>query len=201
MTVNGADDGRAPRPRVTAAFFDDLYEREEDPWGFASRAYEREKYDHTLSLIGSRRFERALEIGCSIGVFTERLAPLCDELVAIDVSERALERARRRLRDQAHVTFTAMTFPEEMAPGPWDLVACCEVLYYLDPPAFALALDRLRDAVASGATLLAVHWRAPTETYPLRGDEVHDALVAELGRWHVLDDRREPYRLDGFEGP
>jgi hypothetical protein len=97
------------------------------------------------------------------------------------------------------VSLVRATFPEEMPAGPWDLVVCSEILYYLDPVAFELALDRLRTALQGGATVLAVHWRAPTRSYPLRGDEVHDWLVAELGAWHAQDDRRPQYRLDRFE--
>jgi len=186
--------------RVEPRFFDDLYAGSEDPWAFATSAYEREKYGHTLAALGGRRFGRALEIGCSIGVFTEQLAAISTELLAIDVSALALARARRRLGSRPGVSFARMTFPEAMPDGPWRLIVCSEVLYYLDPPAFALALERLKIGLADGATVLAVHWRGPTETYPLRGDEVHDRLVSELGPWHVLDDARPQYRLDRFEG-
>jgi SAM-dependent methyltransferase len=188
------------RARVEQQFFDDLYSRAEDPWRFATSDYEREKYAHTLTALGGRRFEKALEVGCSIGVFTGQLATVCAEVLAIDVSPIALQRARRHLRGQPGVSLTRVTFPEEMPEAPWDLVVCSEVLYYLDVAAFELALGRLRTVLEDGATVLAVHWRAPTRSYPLRGDEVHEWLVAELGAWHVLDDGRPQYRLDRFEG-
>ncbi len=123
---------------------------------------------------------------------------MCGELLGIDVSERALYRARARLRGVAGVTLARATFPEQMPSGRWDLIVCSEVLYYLDPPAFVLALERLRAGLADGATVLAVHWRGATETYPLRGDEVHDRLAEQFAAWHVLDDRRPKYRLDLF---
>jgi SAM-dependent methyltransferase len=188
------------RARVEVQFFEELYARVEDPWRFATSDYEREKYAHTLTALGGRRFEKALEVGCSIGVFTEQLATVCTEVLAIDVSSRALQRARRRLSGRPGVSLARVVFPEEMPDGPWGLVVCSEVLYYLDAAAFELALERLRMALEDGATVLAVHWRAPTRSYPLRGDEVHDWLVAELGAWHILDDRRPHYRLDRFEG-
>lgn len=188
------------RSRIGREFFDELYAGSEDPWGFAESAYERDKYAHTLAVLGGQCFQRGLEIGCSIGVFTQQLADVCGELVGLDVTERALARARRRLRGHPGVTLARMTFPEEMPEGRWDLVVCSEVLYYLDDDAFALAVERLRTALEDGATVLAVHWRPATSTYPLRGDEVHDRLVAELADWHVLDDRRPRYRLDLFEG-
>jgi SAM-dependent methyltransferase len=189
-----------PRPRIGREFFEDLYAGSEDPWEFATSDYERDKYADTLAALGSARFARGLEVGSSIGVFTEQLADRCDELVAIDVSERALALARKRLSGHGNVTLAAATFPEEMPPGPWDLVVCSEVLYYFDDAAFARAVERRRAALEDEATVLAVHWRPPTTTYPLRGDEVHDRLMAELGPWHAFDGRRPRFRLDRFEG-
>ena len=188
------------RPRVAPSFFEDLYARSADPWSFASSQYERRKYEHTLRALGAGPFERALEVGCSIGVFTEMLAGVTGDLVAIDVSERALARARRRLRGERGVRFARASFPEEMPAERFDLVVCSEVLYYLDRDAFDLAVDRLRACLSAGCTVLAVHWRGATGTYPLLGDEVHDRLLAALGEWHMLDDRRTEYRLDRFEG-
>jgi len=203
MTSTAAADDWQPshdRPRIQAAFFEDLYERSEDPWSFATSDYERRKYAHTLSTVGAPWCERTLEIGCSIGVFTELLAGKTGELVAIDVSERALARARRRLHGRRGVRLVRASFPEEMPTGRWDLIVCSEILYYLDTDTFALAVNRLRECLEAGSTVLAVHWRAATRSYPLLGDEVHDRLAAVLGGWHALDDRRAQYRLDRFEG-
>ena len=189
----------APRPRIGRRFFEDLYARSDDPWDFATSDYEREKYADTLAALGAERFARGLEVGCSIGVFTDQLAGVCDELVAIDVSELALERARARVAGRRGVSLVHMTFPEEMPEGRFDLVVCSEVLYYLDDAAFTHAIERLRAMLESGATVLAVHWRPATSSYPLGGDEVHDRLRAELGEWHAFDGRRPRYRLDRFE--
>jgi predicted TPR repeat methyltransferase len=191
-------DGR--RPRLGRRFFDDLYANSVDPWGFADSDYERDKYDHSLQALGDSRFERGLEVGCSIGVFSQRLATVCDHLTAIDVSPLAVARADRRLADQPGVTLAAMTFPEQMPDGPWDLLVCAEVLYYLDAAGLDLALERLRAALADDAVVLAVHWRPATTRYPFTGDEIHDRLTAELEPWHALDDRRPRYRLDLFRG-
>lgn len=188
-----------PRRRVGRRFFERLYRDADDPWAFATSEYEREKYAHSLSVLDGRRFDRTLEIGCSIGVFTAQLATISAEVIAIDVSSRALERARQRLRGQPGVSVARMAFPEAMPGGLWGLVVCSEVLYYLDHIAFEAALERLRIALENGATVLAVHWRGPTKTYPLCGDEVHDRLLSEFGAWHSLDDRRPQYRLDRFD--
>ena len=177
------------RPRLGAEFFDDLYAHDPDPWGFETSDYERAKYDATLAALDGRHYARGLEIGCSIGVLTERLSPHVDDLLAVDVSAAALDRARARL---PRVRFERREIPEEFPDGRFDLIVCSEVLYYLDPPAFEATLDRLH------GTVLPVHWRHPTRRYPLRGDEVHERLAARFGP--PAYSRATPdYRLDRFD--
>jgi predicted TPR repeat methyltransferase len=80
------------KERLGREYFEELYAESDDPWNFEASEYERKKYGRTLEVLGERRFERALEAGASIGVFTEMLAGRCDELLAVDVSERACSR-------------------------------------------------------------------------------------------------------------
>ena len=102
-------------------------------------------------------------------MLTERLAPHVDDLLAIDVSGRRSPRAGR----VPHVR--SARDPRGLPGRRFDLIVCSEVLYYLDDAAFERTLDRLH------GTLLAVHWRHPTRTYPFPGDEVHDRLEARFG--------------------
>ena len=177
------------RPRLGAAFFDDLYARDADPWDFETSRYEAAKYEQTIAALEGRRFATGLEVGCSIGVLTERLAEQCDDLLAIDVAESALLRACERV---PQVRFERREIPEQYPPGSFALTVCSEVLYYLDAPALDATLDRITGA------LLAVHWRHPTERYPFTGDEVHDRLAQRFGapaysRWTT------DYALDRFD--
>lgn len=197
---------RAPERarRLDAAYFDELYLRERDPWGFESSAYERRKYRHTLAAIGApgRHVGRALEVGCSIGVFTELLAGRCGELLAVDASIHAVERARERVRGRRNVRVERRELPEELPSGPWDLIVCSEVLYYWDAELLREALPALVAELAGGGSLLAVHWRPATRTYPLLGDEVHDLLARELDDLeHARSATRARYRLDRWDRP
>jgi SAM-dependent methyltransferase len=185
--------------RVGADRFERLYAANSDPWDYRTSVYEREKYAATLAALGDRSFARALEVGCANGVFTRRLAARCEQVVAIDYSPRALALAAEQLSGIDNVRLAHAAFPEQVQEGEWDLVVCSEVLYYLDLPALALAVRWLRRALSSGASVLAVSWRGPGETEPLRGDWVHDLLSSDLARWHVLDGRRAGYRLDRFD--
>ncbi len=186
--------------RADAESFERLYAANPDPWGYDTSEYERGKYTATLAALDGRRFPRALEVGCSIGAFTELLAVRCEALTALDFSTRAVALARARLREHTHVSVLEASFPEQSPAGEWDLVVCSEVLYYLDPPTLAQATEWLRERLLEGATVLAVDWRGPTTTEPHDGDEVHELLRARLAGWHALEGRQPGYRLDRFDG-
>jgi SAM-dependent methyltransferase len=188
------------RPRVRAESFERLYAEDLDPWDYDSSPYERGKYAATLAALDGRLYRRGLEIGCSIGSFTELLAAHCESLTAIDFSARAVELARRRLRGQERVTVTWASFPERTPRGPWDLVVCSEVLYYLDRETLELALGWLRARLLAGATVLTVDWRGPVHMEPHDGDEIHELLRRCLAGWHTLESRQPGYRLDRFDG-
>jgi predicted TPR repeat methyltransferase len=185
--------------RLGREYFEGLYAESKDPWNFEASEYEQNKYARTLAVLGERTFRRALEAGASIGVFTEMLADRCDELLAVDVSERAVAVARRRLSGRGHVKVERRTLPEEMPDGPFDLIVASEVLYYFPREEMLTVLRAFERELAPGGLLLAVHWRRKTETYPLQGDEVHDLIVVHT-RLHNTETIIEPdYRLDRFE--
>lgn len=187
--------------RLGREYFEGLYAESGDPWDFETSEYERNKYERTLEVLGERQFERALEAGASIGVFTEMLADRCDELLAVDVSERAVAAARERLSGRRRVRVERRTLPEEMPEGPFDLIVASEVLYYFTREDLIAALETFERELARGGSLLAVHWRRETRTYPLQGDEVHELLMRNT-RLQINKTIVEPdYRLDLLEDP
>ena len=184
------------RRRLTGEDFEELYASNPDPWGFETRGYEQAKYAATTDALQGHRFKSALEVGCSIGVLTARLAEYCDTLLAVDAAQTAVESARARLAGSANVVVERRELPEDFPQGPFELIVCSEVLYYLDPPAF----DAMLDAIARELTgsLLAVHWRHGTATYPLLGDEVHERLEGRFGS-AAYSQLTPDYALDRFD--
>lgn len=185
--------------RLGPEYFEELYARNRDPWGFETSEYERGKYGRTLEALGGRRFRRALEAGASIGVFTEMLADRCDELMAVDVSEKAVAVARERLAGREHVRVERRSLPEEMPDGPFDLIVASEVLYYFPREEMLATLREFEGELAPGGILLAVHWRRETKTYPLQGDEVHELLIENTRLANTSTILEPDYRLDLFE--
>lgn len=187
-------------PRVGAERFESLYASSPDPWGYCTSSYEHEKYADTLAALPLRPLGSALEVGCSIGVFTRQLAMRCERVLGIDFSPRALALARARVSGLTNVQLRQASFPEQVPEGQWDVVVCSEVLYYLDQEGLCQATNWLSEQLQRGTCVVAVSWRGAGADEPFRGDDVHDLLAGSLARWHTVDARRVGYRLDRFDG-
>ena len=180
------------------AYFDGLYDRDADPWGFQTSGYERDKYRDTVQALEGRRFARGVEVGCSIGELTAELAPLCDQLLGVDIAEAPLKTAAARNRATPHVSFAQMSLPNERPQGRFDLIVLSEVLYY-----FARAdLERVAawtcEALEQDGVVLAVHWLGETPDYPQSGDQAAEGFIAAVRPALTTDlrSRRALYRLD-----
>jgi len=181
-------------------YFDAIYQANADPWNFTKSEYEAAKYADTLAALPHERYRNGFEIGCSIGVLTQRLAVRCAALLAIDVSEQALQAARNRGGGQPQLRLLQMQFPRQYPTERFDMVLMSEVGYYWSRNELALARRRIVELLEPGGDLLLVHWTPPVEGYPLSGDAVHDAFLRDGSPVleHVRGHRRERYRLDLF---
>jgi SAM-dependent methyltransferase len=162
-------------------YFDAMYQAASDPWGFEDRWYERRKYAISLALLPAERYRSALEPGCSIGVFTELLAPRCDALLSWDVAATAAQAAARRTEHLRQVRVEQRDIVAQWPAGRFDLIVFSEILYYLGDHDLEQLLDRATSALTPNGTLLAVHWRHPVADYPRSGDDVHRMLGVQPG--------------------
>ena len=179
--------------------FEGIYSRSVDPWSYETSEYEAAKYRSTLAALPRRRIRNALEMGCSIGVFTAMLAERCDRVVAADFSQLAVERARRRLASHANVTIEQRDLRASLPDGPFDLVVCSEVLYYWRRPDVEAALDAIEDRLDDDGALVAANWRGADPEAPLRSRDVEAILDARLGLRRTHSELAEGYRLGRWE--
>lgn len=123
---------RAAIDRQAREFFDAMWQQG-DPWELDGSAYEQGRYAHLLRLLGGRHYPRILELGCGSGAFTQSLAGLAQEVVALDVSATAIAQAQSRSLGPATVHFRQANVMEYdlQAAGPWDLIVLGEVICYL----------------------------------------------------------------------
>ncbi len=180
-----------------ADYFERIYAGDPDPWGFETSAYEQAKYDHTLNALPRPRFQRALEVGCANGALTARLAGRCGHLIAVDVVDSVLERARRRCQPLENVEIRKASLPRDRIAGPFDLIVISEVAYYWDSTDLAKAGGFLRDVLAGGGHIVLVHWTGETD-YPKSADDAVAGLFAALADVVIaIEKKRMPqYRLD-----
>jgi SAM-dependent methyltransferase len=186
-------------PHMTLADFEARYQANPDPWAYETSEYERRKYDATLQACGEGPYDRALELGASIGVFSARLASRCRSLVTVDAAPSAVAVARRRLAEMPWVQVRRGAIPEAIPEASFDLVVASEILYYLEPDVLARTLARLRECLATPGRLVAVHWRPPGAERPFTAAAVHARLLREEWLSPVLSAPTDDYLLDVLE--
>lgn len=182
-------------PSERQARFDRLFAANADPWDIDNSIYERGKRDAVLTSLGDGRFTRLLEIGCAGGALTERLAERTDSIVAVDVSKRAIDLSRKRLRGFDNVEFVVGEVPDFWPEGQFDAVIFSEVLYFLSSEEIRSVSRMARKSLSEGGLCLLVNWTGPNDL-PVDGDTAV-ALFLDAAPWHVGRARREEcYRLD-----
>ena len=183
-------------------YFDALYSADPDPWRFETSEYEKAKYGATLAALPRERYASALEVGCSIGVLTTKLARRCDALLATDVVASALSLARRACAVQPHVRFALMRAPAEWPEERFDLIVLSEVAYYLDSTDLGLLASRVAETLLPSGDVALVHWLGKTH-YPLTGDEAAEGFIAAIAGFAspLCQQRTTDYRLDILNAP
>lgn len=174
------------------AVFDRLYAGAEDPWRYLSSPYERRKRALTLALLTRPRYGRVMEAGASIGVLTAELADRADEVVGLEASPLAVERAQARLDGLPHAEVRRAVLPEQwpQEPAPLDLAVVSEIGYFLQPEELDELVDCIDRDMALDGEVLACHWRQPVQGWPLDGDDVHARLAADP-RWRMVAEHLE----------
>jgi predicted TPR repeat methyltransferase len=139
--------------------YTELFTARPDPFGYQLKPFEFDKFEAAIELLKSvgndGRFERAWEIGCAEGVFTARLAPLCEQLTAADYVSLALDRVRARCQEFRNISLAKWDLKSDPAPGSFDLIVIMDVLGSLGGRRDILrARDKLVSALAPGGYLL-----------------------------------------------
>ncbi|MEO8622923.1 MAG: trifunctional glycosyltransferase/class I SAM-dependent methyltransferase/polysaccharide deacetylase [bacterium] len=147
----------ADRPASTRHDFESLFVRSADPWRYTT-PYETRKYEQTLAILPEGPIVRALELACAEGHFTALLAERVERLVATDVSEVAVQRTAERCAALPNVDVARLDLVNDALGGPFDLILCSEVLYYIgDAAALAAVARRIADALAPGGHFVTAH--------------------------------------------
>lgn len=155
-------DHPASNVQEQARYFEQRYRRESEPWSFSTRAVEGLRHAWIANVAASLGPSRILDVGCSLGQLSTRLAPFAPELLAIDVSPTAVAGARRRAfpRRPDFIAGGALSLP--LASETVDLTIASDGIYSwnLELEERVVALSELRRVTRIGGhVLLTEHTR------------------------------------------
>ncbi|HEX4724163.1 MAG TPA: bifunctional PIG-L family deacetylase/class I SAM-dependent methyltransferase, partial [Pseudonocardiaceae bacterium] len=184
-----------PTRTAPLARFTDLYAATTDPWGTATKWYERRKRAVALAALPCERYGFAVEPACGTGVLTRMLADRCDRVLAFDPVTEAVRQARAATSGLPRVEIRQAELPAGLPAGPVDLVVFSEILYYLDDRDLRDTVDRAVTALRPGGHVLAVHWRPWAAEAPRDGIAAHRVLLARPEFEVVVDHRDEDFVL------
>jgi predicted TPR repeat methyltransferase len=87
------------------AAFEAVYTESGDPWASASPRYryQRLNYDRLIALLPERRFGNVLDLGCAVGLLSQKLTKRAEHVLGIDIAGTAIGHARRRGIHQSRI--------------------------------------------------------------------------------------------------
>jgi len=117
-------------------------------WGWGSPAGQM-RFKRRAALIAEGAYlgpgKSVLEIGCGTGKFTEWFAQSGAKLLAVDLSEELLEKARRRPLNSPKVRFVQGRFEDCGLDAPFDAIVGSSILHHLElEPAIHKIMELLR---------------------------------------------------------
>lgn len=117
------------------------------------------RWDHqmtrqtVLEALDPQPGDRVLEIGCGPGTWTREIAPLCQEVVAVDISEGMIAEAQKNTRDLP-VRFVHSDFLHAQLQGTWEKIFSARAIEYMaDRDLLALKVAQL---LSPGGTVVLI---------------------------------------------
>jgi SAM-dependent methyltransferase len=184
---------------TSETFFERVYRQNPDPWSFASSPYEWNRYQAIFDCLNHRRYDRAFEPACSIGVLTAKLAAICGRIEATDIAATAVKIARHRCRSLPNVRVTKGSLPDFIPHGSFDLIVLSEVGYYFEENDLRELATGLVSRIRKPGVLFAAHWLGISSDHRLSGDRVHEVLRALDGLSLTREERHSQFRMDRWE--
>jgi SAM-dependent methyltransferase len=193
---------RRRREAGNGAAFEAAYQESEDPWASASPRYRYQalKYDRLVALLPHKQFKHALDLGCGLGLLSQRLVPYADQVLGMDIAPTAIELARQRAKGLDNVAFEhgdVMNLPETLN-GRFDLVVVADLLYYLSPldeSVLRSVVNRIAELLAPGGVcLLANHFFFAADPDSKVSRSIHRAFAA-CPRFAVTSEHRKAFFL------
>lgn len=160
----------------------DAPHRDANPWGYEGSWYETRRRQLTLAHLTRQRFSHVLELGCSCGGMTAQLAGRAARVTAVDISQVAIDRARRGWQGVGNIVWVCSDLTRHWPPGRFDAVLLCDIGYYWREQELCDIVQRIADSAQEDAMLLAAHWRHPFPQALQSAQAVH-ACIRQVLPW------------------
>lgn len=151
----------------------------------------KEKIDALLSRLGIRKGDRVLDLACGTGVISKRLQALSScPIVAIDLSEKMIEKAKAKYEGDESIRFEACDFLDFKETG-FDWIVCYNAFpHFLDIPSFVKEANETLNEDGKLAILHSFGRRHLNEFH-------HDGEARRISR-NLLSPEEEAKPFEGF---
>lgn len=182
--------------------FERLYLETPDPWNYQSSDYERHKYEHVLASALKWRSGNvsALEVGCSVGVFSRMLADSFESVTAIDLSKEALAAASRHNRGAKNVRLVHSHLQSFDADEQYDVIFCAEILCYVAQSDVEIVCRQLEKHLSARGIIVLVNGVGSEQENPLYFEGWVDVFAARFRQVskEIVPDPERPYMITVF---
>jgi SAM-dependent methyltransferase len=157
-----------------------------DPWDMTSQA-EQFRFRETNRIILQQFGHQGsiLEVGCGEGHHSLHLRRVCERLTGLDVSAKAVNRAKSRCPESQFIVGD-MFCQEVGLLAPFDLVVACEVFYYMSD-----VLTALQQMHALGRSCLMTYFEGEIhnldkEVLAFCPNAISETIEFGKGRWRII---------------
>ncbi len=182
--------------------FERLYLESPDPWNYQTSEYEQSKYERGLACALQWRSANgsALEVGCSVGVFSRMLAEQFERVTAIDVSKEALAAASDCNRDAKNVRFVHSDMQSLDVDSQYDVIFCAEILYYIAEKDIEIVCRQLEKYLSARGIIVLVTGVSSEHPGSLDYDGWADVFAARFRQVfkEIVQDPARPYLIAAF---
>lgn len=180
----------------------DAKEHWEEHYGERNRVWSGRVNARLVEIAEPLRPGRALDLGCGEGGDALWLAEHGWEVVAIDISDTALQRAADDARERGvrdRITFQQADLPEKFPEGTFDLVSA-QFLHSTLPLDRTRIFRRAADAIRPGGLLLIVdHGAPPPWASKLHHDHEFPSAQEVVGSLNLPEAQWERLRVEAAE--
>ncbi|VAX17957.1 hypothetical protein MNBD_NITROSPINAE02-513 [hydrothermal vent metagenome] len=173
-----------------------------DPYEVTTHADERDKYKKIVGALGVKeKFDNILEIGCGEGHLTQMIAHKGARVLAIDISDFAIGRAKKNVAGFKHAEAKRIDIITADMDETFELVLCSEVLFYFEPDQLDGVVKKIKGLIKPGGYAALIHTLVKSDDgkgvdlKKFGARTIHNMFLDDASYSQVFDETLETYRI------